>query len=71
MTTVDPLAEIAELPVLMPVAVAAKAISMPTRSLYRLIADGEFPPALKVRRQWRVSRPLLIDWLRTPQEVAS
>lgn len=66
-----PVTNLDEFPLLMSVADAGRALGLHERTVHRMIAEGEFPPARMIRRTWRVSRPLLEEWLRTPQDQAA
>jgi excisionase family DNA binding protein len=42
---------------------AARRIGIHTDTLYRLARQGQFPPAIKIGRRWRVSVPRLQRFL--------
>ena len=42
---------------------AAELVGVHRDTLYRLARTGQFPPALQIGRQWRVSRPRLERFL--------
>jgi len=44
---------------LISVAAAAELVGVHPDTLYRLCRTGQFPPALQIGRQWRVSVPRL------------
>lgn len=48
---------------------AADVLRVSRRTLERMVQRGEFPPAVKVGQQWRVSRAALDQFLSAPMRA--